>query len=100
MPDETSTTGVMFARERELRAMSDQELSTEWVRVMTVEIDSDSRTAQLDAIDEVVAEINARSERAPSTSLIITPRDALAVSDYLKNTITAGGSGWYEEEPA
>ncbi|MDX1467777.1 MAG: hypothetical protein R3258_00395 [Acidimicrobiia bacterium] len=100
MPDHSSTTGAMFAREQELRAMSDQELSAEWVRAMTVEIDPDNRTAQLATIDEVVAEINARSERAPSTSLIITPDDALAVSEYLKSTITAGGTGWYEEEPA
>lgn len=90
----------MSTRAQKLRAMSDQELSTEWVRAMTVEIDPDNRAAQLAAIDEVVAEINARYERAPSTSLLITLDDALAVSKYLKSTIAAGGSGWYEDEPA
>ena len=88
----------MPTRDEELKGLTDEELSAEWVRAMTVPIDHEDRTAQLAAIDAVVSEINARYESGQSTSLIISPADALAVSEFLKSTITASGSGWYDEE--
>ena len=63
-----------------LRDMTDDELSTEWVRVMVEEVEPKNRDAQLAAIDAVGDEINVRFEAGGVSALVITPEDALAVT--------------------
>lgn len=84
-----------------LRDMTDDELSTEWVRVMVEEVKPDNRDAQLAAIDAVGDEINVRYEAGRVSALVITPEDALTVTKHLKRTIGAKNSDWFgskEEE--
>ena len=78
-----------------LRDLTDQELSTEWVRVMVAEVEPDNRDAQLAAIDAVADEVNARYRKTDFLSLVITPEDALAVTEHLKRWIGAEDSDWY-----
>ena len=81
-----------------LRDMTDDELSTEWVRVMVEEVEPDNRQAQLAAIDAVGAEINLRYETGSVSSLVITPEDALTVTKHLKRMIGAKDSDWFGPE--
>jgi hypothetical protein len=82
----------------QLKAMTDDELSAEWVRVMTVGIDADTREAQLAAIDEVAHEVNIRYEQAGFGALVMTPKDAKAVADHLKRLIATDEAGWFGED--
>jgi hypothetical protein len=75
--------------------MADNELSAEWVRVMVAEVKPDNREAQLAAIDAVADEINTRYQEASFSSLVITPEDALAVTEHLKRWIGAKDSDWF-----
>lgn len=81
-----------------LRGMTDDELSTEWVAVMTARVEPDNREAQLDRIDAVAEEVNSRYESASFTSLVITPKDALAVTEHLKRWIGVVDSDWFGPE--
>ena len=81
-----------------LKGMTDAELSAEWVAVMTARVETDNREAQLDAIDAVAEEVNARYARTSFTSLVITPKDALAVTEHLKRWIGAVDSDWFGPE--
>ena len=78
-----------------LSDMTDHELSAEWVRVMVVEVEPDNRDVQLAAIDAVREEINVRYENGSVKSLVITPEDALAVTEHLKRSIGENDSGWF-----
>jgi hypothetical protein len=78
-----------------LRDMTDDELSSEWVRVMVEQVEPDNREAQLAAIDAVGDEINVRYEKGIVSSLVITAEDALTVTKHLKRTIGATDSGWF-----
>lgn len=80
---------------RGLRDMTDDELSAEWVRVMVAEVEPGNRQAQLAAIDAVADEVNARYQEANFLSLVITPEDALAVTEHLKRWIGAKDSDWF-----
>lgn len=81
-----------------LRGMTDDELSSEWVRVMVEEVEPDNRDAQLEAIEAVGDEINERYEAGSVSSLVITPKDALTVTKHLKRTIGAKNSDWFGPE--
>ena len=81
----------------QLKAMSDDELSSEWARVMTVGIDTDSRQAQLAAIEAVAQEVNVRYEQTGFNQLVMTPQDAKAVADHLKRLTAEDGNGWFDE---
>lgn len=78
-----------------LRDLTDDELSTEWVRVMVEEVEPQNREAQLAAIDAVGDEINVRYEKGMVSSLVITAEDALTVTKHLKRRIGATDSGWF-----
>ena len=80
-----------------LKAMTNDELSSEWVRVMTVGIDADSRQAQLAAIEAVAQEVNVRYEQTGFDQLVMTPEDAKAVADHLKRLTSEDGDGWFDE---
>jgi hypothetical protein len=77
--------------------MTDDELSSEWVRVMTVGIDTDSRQALLAAIEDVAQEVNVRYEQTGFDQLVMTPEDAKAVADHLKRLTGEDGDSWFEE---
>lgn len=97
----SSENGSVTEYRQSLRDMTDDELSTEWVRVMVEEVEPDNRDAQLAAIDAVGDEINVRYEAGSVSALVITPEDALTVTKHLKRTIGARNSDWYgpkEEE--
>lgn len=70
-----------------LEVMTDDELSAKWVAVMTATVEPGNREAQLAAIDAVAGEVNSRYEKASFSSLVITPKDALAVTEHLKRLI-------------
>lgn len=78
-----------------LEAMADDELSAEWVAVMTAEFEPGNRETQLAAIDAVAEELNSRYEQTRFASLAITPKDAKAVTDHLKRWIQASDSDWF-----
>jgi len=82
---------------QELKAMTDDQLSAEWVRAMTVPIDRGDRRAQLAVIEEVAAEVNTRYEKAQFSSLVITAADAITVSEHMKKLIKADEVGWFDE---
>lgn len=79
----------------QLQAMTNDELSAEWVRVMTVGIGADSRQAQLAAIDDVAYEVNVRYEQGGFDKLVMKPKDVKAVADHLKRLTATGEDGWF-----
>lgn len=81
-----------------LGEMSDDELSAEWVAVMTANAESGNREAQLAAVEAVAGEVNSRYERASFSSLVITAQDALAVTEHLKRLIGAADTDWFGPE--
>lgn len=85
----------------QLKAMTDDELSAEWVRVMTIGIEADSRQAQLAAIEDVAHEVNIRYEQTGFDQLVMTPEDAKAVANHLKRLTAADTDSWFgeNEEP-
>ena len=85
----------MTTYDNRLKALTDDELSAEWVAVMTAKVEPDNREAQLAAIDAVGEEVNSRYREGGSSSLVITPKDALAVADHLKRLIGAKDSDWF-----
>ena len=89
----------MTRYEEDLKTMSDDELSAEWVRVMTVGIDADTRQAQLSAIEDVTREVNLRYEQTGFDQLVMTPEDVKAVADHLKR-LTADTDSWFDENKA
>lgn len=78
-----------------LRGMTDDELSAEWVSVMTARVEPANRQAQLASIEAVRDEINSRYEQANFSSLVITAEDALAVTEHLKKWIGVKKSDWF-----
>lgn len=84
----------------QLKAMTDDELSSEWVRVMTVGIDAATRQAQLSAIEDVAQEVNVRYEQTGFGQLVMTPEDAKAVADHLKRLTAEDGSSWFDQSEA
>jgi hypothetical protein len=78
-----------------LKEMADDELSAEWVQVMVAEVEPDNREAQLAAIDAVADEVNTRYQEGGFSLLVITPEDALAVTQHLKRWIGAKDSEWF-----
>ena len=87
--------GPVTEYRQRLSDMTDDELSSEWVRVMVEEVEPGNRDAQLAAIDAVGDEINVRYEMGSVSSLVITAEDALTVTKYLKSTIGAKDSDWF-----
>jgi hypothetical protein len=81
----------------QLKAMTDDELSSEWVRVMTVGIHADTRQAQLAAIEDVAKEVNVRYEQTGFDQLVMTPEDAKAVAAHLKRLTAEEGDSWFDE---
>ncbi len=87
----------MSQDQERLRAMSDEELSSEWVRAMTASIAADNRDERMAAIESVAREVNERYERTGFTSLVVTPEDAQAVSEHLKGLTATGNEGWFSD---
>lgn len=75
--------------------MTDDELSAEWVRVMTVRMEPENRMAQLAAVDAVVDELNARYESGRTKTLAVNPADAKKVADHLKSLVRQDDPGWF-----
>jgi len=78
--------------------MTDEELSREWVAVMTAQHDLDHREAQLEAIDSVNFEINERYETGGFSALIVSAKDAQKVTEHLKRLIGSGDVDWFGEK--
>jgi hypothetical protein len=90
--------GPVSEHDRRFEGMTDDELSAQWVAVMTARVESGNREAQLAAIDAVAREVNSRYEEAGFSSLVITPKDALAVTEHLKRLIGAADTDWFGPE--
>lgn len=88
----------MSTYEAQLQAMTDEELSKEWVAVMTRHGDPESRKSQLEAVDTVTHEINQRYERGGFSSLIVSAEDAQTVTEHFKRLIGAGEVDWFGEK--
>lgn len=87
----------MSTYEEELQAMTDEELSKEWVAVMTTRIDPLKRESQLEAVDSVTHEINQRYEKGGFSDLIVSAKDAQTVTEHFKRLIRAGDVDWFGE---
>ena len=83
-----------------LEDMTDDELSAEWVAVMTATVEPGNREAQLAAIEAVASEVNSRYEKASFLALVITPKDALAVTEHLKRLIGGIDEEWFGPDQA
>lgn len=88
----------MSTYEEDLQAMTDEELSKEWVAVMTTRNDPQDRESQLAAVDSVTHEINQRYENGGFSSLIVSAKDARTVTEHFKTLIGAGEVDWFGEK--